>query len=343
MAHPLYVDPVDGSSLIAEGSELRSVTGKVYRDFGGGWDLRPGADAEKAFQADIYDQMLGELTTFEHPHNLTLVHQKSLLDRLELKAGDRVLEIGGHRSGTLPYLEKRHGIIGSGLDISPVWVKAHNALAKARVATAGGGTTGSGAAPVATEWVLGDAEHLPFAEGAFAAVVAFDVFEHLTNLDDALRGVFRVLRPGGMLVCHMPVRDIGGSFDGFQRRRNAADFAARQASVGHFHERMPTRREMRVRLEGAGLDVLDTLSFNVWFQPLHDHRLMAKLGKMRHRGKGTQERAPGARLPRQTASNFQKFYSAVGIPIARMLTAADAIGVALEIGGSCSFVARRRG
>lgn len=326
MVLPIYIDPIDRSPLVQEGGNLIGANHR-YANFGGGWDLRPGADADKALQADIYDQMLGELTTFDHPHNLTLVHQKALLDRLVLSTGNRVLEIGGHRSGTLPYLERKHGIVGSGLDISPVWVKAHNALAQQRNSE--------------TEWVLGDAEALPFRDGLFAAVVAFDVFEHLTHLDRALQGVARVLQPGGMLVCHLPVRDIGGSFDGFQRRRDAADFAARQASVGHFHERMPTKREMRTRLEGAGLHVLDTVPFNVWFQPLHDHRLMAKLGRLRHRGKSTQQRTGTAELPRQTASTFQKVYAAVGIPLARVLTSADAIGVALDIGGSCSFVAKK--
>lgn len=321
-----YVDPVDQSPLRPDGDQLLSASGRRYPAFGGGFDLRPGAgDDNKKLQADIYDQMLGELTDFDHPHNLTLVHQKALLDRLALRHGDHVLEIGGHRSGTLPYLERHHGVVGHGLDISPVWVQAHNALAAERKS--------------ATRWVLGDAESLPFADQSFAAVVAFDVFEHLSQLDAALRSVCRVLAPGGMLACHMPVRDIGGSLDGLSRRRDPADFAARQATVGHFHERMPTRQQMRTRLEQAGLHVVDMISFNVWVQPIHDHRILPALGKLRHRGGNAS--AEGGGLPRQEASRFQKFYAATVVPLARALAIPDQVGVALGIGGSCSFLARK--
>ncbi len=290
------------------------------------------SDENTARQADIYDEKLGELSDFDHPHNLTLLHQRGLLQALELAAGASVLEIGGHRSGALPWLERHHQVVGHGVDISPVWVDAHNRLAAAR----GSPTT----------WTVASAEVLPFEAGSFDGLVAFDVFEHVSNMLSALREAARVLRPGGRLVCHLPVADIGGSFDGWQRRRDPADFAARQASVGHYHERLPTRLQMRTRLESCGFDVLEVRSFNVWLQPLHDHRFMPWLGKLRHRG-GARDAAgtptQSAEFPRQTASRHQKFYATVVLPLAQALTGADAIGARLGIGGSASFVAMRSG
>ncbi|MSQ02515.1 MAG: class I SAM-dependent methyltransferase [Myxococcales bacterium] len=287
-------------------------------------------DDNTARQAGIYDEKLGELSDFDHPHNLTLLHQRRLLQALELADGASVLELGGHRSGALPWLERHHRVVGHGIDISSVWVDAHNRLAAAR---------GS-----ATAWTVGSAESLPFGDASIDGLVAFDVFEHVSDMLAALGEASRVLRPGGRLVCHLPVADIGGSFDGWQRRRDPAAFAARQASVGHYHERLPTRLQMRTRLESCGFDVLEVRSFNVWLQPIHDHRLIPWLGRLRHRG-GARDAAgtptQSGELPRQSASRYQKLYAAVALPVAQALTGADAIGARLGIGGSASFVAAR--
>lgn len=323
------MDPVDHTPLaLAEGG-LRGESGRFYPARDGGWDLRPGAgDDNNVLQAEIYDAKLGEFTDFEHPHNLMLLRERALLDALALARSDRVLEIGGHRSGALPYLEKRFGIVGSGLDIAPVWVRAQNRAAEARHSE--------------TRWVLGDAEALPFADRSFAAAVAFDVLEHVSDLERAVSGLFRVLRPGGRLVAHMPVRDIAKSFDGFQRWRDPADYAARQATAGHFHERLPTRLQMRTLLEHQGFHVDDMESFNVWLQPLHDHRWMPLLGKVRHvRRKAPAPAGMAEDAPRHEASGFQKAYARLALPVARALSVPDKLGSLLGIGGSCFFVARR--
>lgn len=52
--------------------------------------------------------------------------------------------------------------------------------------------------------VLADAHALPFADGAFDAVVSFQVFEHLADPARALAECTRVLRPGGDLVLTVP-------------------------------------------------------------------------------------------------------------------------------------------
>jgi SAM-dependent methyltransferase len=326
-------DPLLHRPLTAVDGGLRAEDGRVYPEACGGWDLRPDAgDANNALQAEIYDGKLGEFTDFAHPHNLMLVHQRALLDRLELSHGDRVLEMGGHRSGALAYLEQR-GIVGSGVDIARVWVDAQNAAARAR---------NSG-----TRWVVADAEALPFADGAFAAVVAFDVLEHVSRLDRALAECARVLRPGGLMICHLPVRDIEGSLDGLQRWWDAAGYAARQASAGHFHERLPTRLQMRTRMEQVGFQVLDVQSFNVWIQPLHDHKFMPILGRVRHAlqrtrpAAGATVEAASETAPRVGASAFQKAYARAAVPLVRALATPDRLGSILGLGGSCSFVARR--
>jgi ubiquinone/menaquinone biosynthesis C-methylase UbiE len=306
---------------------------KLFPAAHGGFDLRPdGGDANKVSQAEIYDGMLGELSDFYHPHNLTLSHQRELLDELPLTRGDGVLEIGGHRSGVLPYLEQEFGIQGRGLDISPLWVREQNRLAEGR-----GG---------ATQWILGDAEELPFADKQFNAIVSFDVFEHLSDIRAAVSECARVLAPGGRLLCHMPVQDVGASLDGLQRRFIGELWRSRQESVGHFHDRMLRADQASDLFEASGFRIHSHTRFNVWIQPLHDHKWLTWLGKLRHAGRGTQERNPESSAPTASgqpgASGFQRLYSRVVIPVVRVLAAPDRLGQKLGIGGSASWVLEKR-
>ena len=50
------------------------------------------------------------------------------------------------------------------------------------------------------EYVLGQAEALPFADGSFDAAVACLVFEHIEAMDTAVAQTARILRPGGRFL-----------------------------------------------------------------------------------------------------------------------------------------------
>ncbi len=52
--------------------------------------------------------------------------------------------------------------------------------------------------------ILGDAQILPFADNKFDLVAVLDVLEHLDNDCQALREIWRVLKPGGAVVFTVP-------------------------------------------------------------------------------------------------------------------------------------------
>jgi SAM-dependent methyltransferase len=53
-------------------------------------------------------------------------------------------------------------------------------------------------------FVCGDASHLPFADGSFAAVISNHSLEHFDDLEGVLREIRRVVRPDGALFVAVP-------------------------------------------------------------------------------------------------------------------------------------------
>ena len=77
-------------------------------------------------------------------------------------------------------------------------------------------------APAGARFLQGEAAHLPFADGAFAAVVAGEVLEHLDDDAGALAEMARVLAPGGWCLLTVPADpalwDASDDWAGHRRR-----------------------------------------------------------------------------------------------------------------------------
>jgi SAM-dependent methyltransferase len=120
------------------------------------------------------------------------------LDRMGLKDGDRVLDLGCGRGRHLHglHLHARDLHI-TGLDLDADDLKA----AKAGFAELPPAPDGSARTAAFT---VGDANRLPFADASFDAVICSEVLEHLPDVDAALDEIDRVLRAGGVFALSVP-------------------------------------------------------------------------------------------------------------------------------------------
>jgi ubiquinone/menaquinone biosynthesis C-methylase UbiE len=156
-----------------------------------------------------------------------------MLEQLPAHAGRRMLDVGCGTGGMFPLLREFGCLIGT--DASD--------LALGFAARRHGALLAGAALP-----------DLPFADGAFDVVTAFDVLYHRYVADDqaALAEVARVLKPGGSFI----VTDSALKF-----LRSAHDEAVQGA-------RRYTTGEMRAKLAAAGLRVRRLSYANMLIFPL---------------------------------------------------------------------------
>jgi len=100
-------------------------------------------------------------------------------------------------------------------------------------------------------FAYGTAEAVPFADGSFDLVTAFDVLEHLDDDVKALREMARVARPAGLVAVTVPAyRWMWG----------------RQDEISH-HRRRYTGRSLRQAITDAGLIPRRLTAFNTILFP----------------------------------------------------------------------------
>lgn len=118
--------------------------------------------------------------------------------RLDLKPGDRVLEVSVGTGTNLPLIAGRTGDAGRlvGLDIS----RGMLGVCARKMSEKG----------VDGELVEGEAGHLPFADGSFDAVFHHGGIAEFGDRGGAIAEMYRVARPGGRIV----VCDVGVPEDG---------------------------------------------------------------------------------------------------------------------------------
>jgi SAM-dependent methyltransferase len=108
-----------------------------------------------------------------------------VLDSLQLRDGDRVLEVGCGYGWISEALWNAAKIEWFGVDRSEEMLRHLHAASSGRMPRTS----------------VADACRLPFQDGQFDKVLCTGVLMHISHDLDAVRELIRVLRPGGLLVC----------------------------------------------------------------------------------------------------------------------------------------------
>jgi SAM-dependent methyltransferase len=118
-------------------------------------------------------------------------------DRLPIRPGYKVLDMGCGSGRHLGELSRRKGVTAVGADIS-----LEDLLqARQRIQTLKDWGEHAGGTTVV---LAADITRLPFADGFFDLVICSEVLEHIPEHEEAVKELTRVLKPGGNLVISVP-------------------------------------------------------------------------------------------------------------------------------------------
>ncbi|NDJ86598.1 MAG: class I SAM-dependent methyltransferase [Chloroflexi bacterium] len=130
--------------------------------------------------------------------------------------------------------------------------------------------------------VRGNLYHLPFPDGFFHGVILSEILEHVDDDDQALREVYRVLKPGGVVAITVPNANYPFLWDPinkaletlFNRKIRSGPLAGIWAN----HVRLYTWPDLRMPVTRAGLVIEAERAFTHWSFPFI-HNLVYGLGK----------------------------------------------------------------
>jgi len=148
-------------------------------------------------------------------------------------AGKAVLDLGCATGYGTSLLKERGALRVVGADVSGEAVR----VARGRYRRHG------------VEFLVLDAQRLPFHDGAFDTVIAFETIEHLPRYEDFVAECWRVLKPGGTLIASTPNKAV------------VSPDRERPYRCHHFHEFRA--QELTALLTGwfSGVDLLGCIPF----------------------------------------------------------------------------------
>ncbi len=177
---------------------------------------------------------LEALAPYDHFHGRGIEATRELADRLDIAAGDCLLDVGCGLGGPARYFADRFGCRVHGIDLTEEFcaLAAHlNRL------------TGLEDRVVVD---CGSALDLPYADAAFDGAYSMNVSMNIADKAGLYAGLHRVLRPGGWLVLSEIARGAGGEVV------YPTPWASRAEDSF-----LATPSETRAGLEAAGFEVLE--------------------------------------------------------------------------------------
>ena len=187
---------------------------------------------------------------------------KRMIQQLELKNGDKILDLGCG-DGYYSYLLSRFSlkIKVTGIDNHAAAIESAKRQARKKN----------------VKFIIGNAEKLPFPENYFDKIVMSEIIEHVKDDERVLREARRVLKSGGILVLTTPNKDYPFLWDPINwTLEHLFNFHIKSgffAGIWNQHLRLYKPGDLKKRLEKAGFKVVSCELLTNWCVPFNHYLL----------------------------------------------------------------------
>lgn len=128
---------------------------------------------------------------YEYESNLDFVQTYFPKFDINEFRGKHLFELGSFTGGALVRWVERYGFAkADGIDVNPLYAEAGNIYAQQM------------GMPV--KLTTGFGENIPFPDNSFDFIFTHDVMEHVRSVEATMDELYRVLKPGGKLLCVFP-------------------------------------------------------------------------------------------------------------------------------------------
>ena len=182
------------------------------------------------------------------------VRCREVTDTLGPREGEWLLDVGCSVGTVLNSMNAVYGIRGVGVDFSGAAIKAASAYN-----------------PCGNEYYVADAMRLPVMDAAFDLAVSYGVIEHVSDPEQMVREMVRILKPGGRMLIYTPCRNDAWSWHWWQRVTSGERYDLGVENLwGHDREKFLSPPQLTSYLEGVGLDRVDTVAVHTLYTLMFD-------------------------------------------------------------------------
>jgi ubiquinone/menaquinone biosynthesis C-methylase UbiE len=281
----------------------------------------PKLDSNKSLQSGIWARKTYLVNPKTHVFTTIQEHfGNRLIHSIKLPKNAVAVDIGCFIGEKLWQLNRPPGCLGVGVDI------AMPSLAAAKKID-----------PFSDVFIAADVENLPFKDNSVDFVIAFDVIEHLTHPEKGFSEINRVLKPGGQLLLHIPIKNNKWSLFWFKQKILPTQAEHDYKEVGHSPTRMLTTFQVQQFLKQNNLKVDWKTLYNSFFVHFWDREFFKILSAVSEKKLSTSKT-----LQIVKENSYRNIYGKYVVPILETLSTPDLLLSALQIGNSYFCLATKR-